>query len=173
MLLRVALGVVLLADVSFQRTYHSVHQIPVLQAGLPPMNTTFPSTDWFQITATDYFWFYFPALLADAKISEPVAPVSCTGLGCQGYFLPGLPSYIHFDPTTPNLTATEYPDATTFIQQNAPGYQLDFSDIDVNKDPSVTLEDCRVYGLSILALQICLKQDNNSMLAGTTLSIIR
>lgn len=132
------------------------------------MNLTFPSTDWFQITATDYLWFYFPALLADGKISQPVAPVSCTGLGCEGYFLPGLPSYIHFDPTTPNLTATEYPDATTFIQQNAPGYQLDFSDIDINTDPSVTLEDCRVYGLSILALQICLKQANNSMLAGTT-----
>jgi hypothetical protein len=131
------------------------------------MNTTFPSTTWFQMSATDYFWFYFPALLADNKISRPVVPVSCTGPSCEGFFVPGVPSYIRFDPSTPNITGSDFPEATSFIQQNAPGYQIDFSAIDVNNDPLVTLADCRVYGLSFLALQICLKQANNSMLAGS------
>lgn len=168
-LLRLALGIILLSEVSFIPTYHKVCQIPVLQAGLSPMNTTFLSEDWFLATATDYFGFYFPALLADNKVSHSVPPVSCNGPSCQGFFLPGLPSDIRFDPTTPNISATDYPEATSFIQQDAPGYQIDFSEIDIAIDPPVTLADCRLYGLSVLAVQICLKQANNSMLAGSSL----
>ena len=130
------------------------------------MNTSFVQTRWFKDTATDYFWFYFPSLLSDGKISHPVAPVSCSGASCHAFFLPGPTSIIRFDPTSPNITESDYPDATSFIQQNAPGYQIDFYPIDETKDPPVTLADCRVYGLSALAIQICLKQSNSSLLAG-------
>jgi hypothetical protein len=167
-LLRVALGVILLSDVSFQPTYRTVHQVPVLQAGLSPMNTSFAQTSWFNEIAVDFFWFYFPSLLSDGKISHSVSPVSCSGPSCEGYFLPGPTSVIHFDPTSPNITDSLFPEASTFIQYDAPGYQIDFHPIDKN-DPVMTIGDCHVYGLPGLALQLCLKQSNSSLITGTTL----
>jgi hypothetical protein len=168
-MLRVALGVVLLSDVSFRPTYRSVHQVPVLQAGLSPMNTSFAKTQWFHDIGTDYFWFYFPSLLSDGKISHSVAPVSCSGPSCEAFFIPGPTSIIRFDPTSPNITDSLFPDASAFIQYDAPGYQIDFYPIDEMSDPTMTLNDCHVYGLDGLAVQLCLKQSNSSLLAGTSI----
>jgi hypothetical protein len=156
----------LLSDVSFKPTYRTVHRVPVLQAGLSPMNTSFAQTSWFNEIAVDFFWFYFPALLSDGKISHSVFPVSCeSGPSCEGYFLPGPTSVIHFDPTSPNITEALFPEASTFIQYDAPGYQIDFHPIDEN-DPVMIIGDCHVYGLPGLALQLCLKQSNLSLITG-------
>lgn len=59
-------------------------------------------------------------------------------------------------------------EAGTLIQYDAPGYQIDFSPIDEIRDPAVTLEDCHVYGLEGLAIQLCLKQSNSSIIAGNS-----
>ena len=77
-------------------------------------------------------------------------------------------SNIESDPTQPVLSITDYPQAAAYIQDNAQGYQLDFGVIDRVKDPSMTLDDCRVYGLDFLAIQVCLKETNGSILAGTS-----
>ncbi len=167
--LRVALGIILLSDISFDPTYRQVYQDSVLQAGLPPMNTSFPQTSWFPDVATDYFWFYFPSLLSDGKISHSVSPATCSSPSCEGFFLPGPTSIIRFDPTSPNITDSLFPEAAAFIQYNAPGYQIDFSPIDETKDPAMTLDDCHVYGLQGLAIQLCLKQSNSSIIAGNSL----
>lgn len=168
-MIRVALGVILLSDVSFKPTYRSVHQVPVLQAGLAPMNTSFVQTQWFHDIATDYFWFYFPSLLLDGRISHSLSPVYCSGPSCDGFFIPGPTSVIRFDPTAPNITNSLFPDASAFIQYDAPGYQIDFYPIDERYDPSMTLSDCHIYGVGGLAVQLCLKQSNSSLLAGKSL----
>lgn len=162
-LLRIVLGVILLSDVSFEPTYHEVHKIPVLQAGISPMNTTFPDQPGFNLSAVDYFWWYFPSILADGKVSTPAAPLSCTD--CVSFLLPGALASVQFDPTQPNITSEDYTTATAFRQDDAPGYQIDYSPI-TSADPSMTLDDCRVYGVSFVAVQLCLKASNSSLLAG-------
>jgi hypothetical protein len=163
--LRFALGIVLLSDVSFAPTYRSIHQFPVLQAGVAPMNTSFLNTDWFNVTATDVFWWNFPSILADGKVSRAVDPISCSGESCTAFFLPGAIQNIIFDPTFPNISNADYSTATSYIQQNAPGYQIDFYPIE-ETDPPLTLDDCRVYGVTDVAVQVCLKKSNSSLLAG-------
>jgi hypothetical protein len=163
-LLRVSLGIVLLSDLSFKATYRNVDQFPVIQSGLSPINRTLAQAPGFNRTATADFWWYFPSILADGKTSRTVTPLSCSGESCDAYFIPGPLSIILFDPTSPNITAADYPDATSYIQQDAPGYQIDYYPID--EDPAFTLDDCRVYGISNTAFQLCLKMSNSSLLAG-------
>jgi hypothetical protein len=103
--------------------------------------------------------------LADGKISQSVSPLSCSGEGCNAYFIPGPLSNILFDPSVPNLNVTDYPTATSFIQFDAPGYQIEYCPIDP-KDPAFTLDDCRVHGGGTLAVNICMKNVNSSLLAG-------
>lgn len=56
------------------------------------------------------------------------------------------------------------PDAISYIQNDAPGYQFDFYPIDPAVDPPMTIDDCRVYGIFNTALNICLKQVNETSL---------
>jgi hypothetical protein len=74
---------------------------------------------------------------------------------------------IQLDPNVTSVPSDAYPEAITYIQNDAPGYQIDFYPIDMQKE-SIALSDCRVYGLNSLAIQVCLKQTNNSFLAGTS-----
>ena len=164
---RCALGVLLLSDVSFKSTYHGVHQVPVLVAGIGgAMNTTFAKAPAFNITAPAQFWWYYPALLTGGTTSKAVAPLNCTGNNCNSFFLPGLMSLIEFDPSQPVITADQYPDAVSYIQNDAPGYQFDFAPIDYHHDPPMTLDDCRVFGTNGTAVQICLKKMNDWFMAG-------
>jgi len=73
---------------------------------------------------------------------------------------------IVLDPSQPVLTKDDYPNALAYIQDQAPGYQIDFYPIDRVNDPYMTLDDCRVYGVDFLAMQVCLKETRGSMLAG-------
>lgn len=172
-LLRCALGVLLLSDVSFESTYQTVHQFPVLQAGLSDLNTTLIQLPELNLnsTATSLFWWYYPSLLADGKLSRPVSPLSCSGEACTSFFLPGALSTVVFEPDMPNITEVDYPTATTFIQNDAPGYQIDFYPVDEN-DPPLTLNDCRIFGITTNAIQICLKMTDASFLAGTSIKLI-
>ena len=162
---------VLLSDISFQSTYTPAHQVPVKSAGLAGgMNTTLVHTPAFNLTATAQFWWYYPALLTDGQTSKAVTPINCNGDNCNSFFLPGPMALIDFGPSLPTITADQYPDATSYIQNDAPGYQIDFEPIDYEHDPSITLDDCKVFGVHTIAVQICLKKVNSSFLAGTSTS---
>jgi hypothetical protein len=163
----VALGIILLSDVSFKATYRTVHEFPVIQAGQSPMNTSIVNAPWLNITAPPEFWWYLPSILADGKLSHPVPPINCSGNECSSFFLPGTLSTIIFDPTSPNITESDYTNAKAYIQEDAPGYQVEFYPIDETRDPSFTLDDCRVYGTSTLAVNVCLKKSETSLLAGS------
>ena len=164
-LIRALLGVVLLADVSFKATYREVQEFPLLQSGLTEMNTSILNDADFTYYATANFWWHFPAIFSYGHV---VAPAGCSGKGCKAFFFPAPLSLLKFLPDSPNVTTTNSPLATTFIEKDSPGYQIEFSAIDIDNDPRVTLADCQVFGIPILAFQLCLKQDNDSksLLAG-------
>lgn len=166
-LLRVALGIILLSDISFKATYHTVHEFPVVQSGQSPMNASIANDSWFNFTGPREFWWYLPSILADGKLSGSISPLHCSGEQCTSFFLPGPLSTIIFEPTLPNITESDYSTASAYIQENAPGYQVEFYPIDETRDPMFTLEDCQVYGGSTLAINICLKKSDISLLAGT------
>ena len=164
-LVRVLLGVVLLADVSLKPTYRELQEFPVLQSGLTPMNTSLVYDPKFQFEATANFWWNFPSVMSSGF---SIAPVTCSGNDCQSFWFPGPISSIQFAPGAAPVTDDDAPQATTFIEKSAPGYQIDFNPIDETKDPPMLLEDCRVFGIPIIAIQLCLKKTNDSsLLAGT------
>jgi len=165
-LIRGGLGVLLLSDISFKSTYRTVYQLPVERAGLSPLNTSVSTAPGFNLKATSVFWWFFPSLLTDGTNARAVAPLNCSGAGCASYFLPGLMNTIAFDSSRPAITADNYTNAPSFLQNDAPGYQIDFAPIDVETDPGIALSDCQVYGISSLSIQVCLKKVNTSFMAG-------
>ena len=162
------MGILLLSDISFKSTYPGVHTFPIIRAGMTPLNSSVIFTHEFNLTATAEFWWYFPALLTDVKRVRPVAPLNCTTKDCLSYFIPGSLSTMYLDPSLPLITANDFPKAISYIQNDAPGYQLDFQYIDRNKDPPIMMSDCKVYGITKTAIQICLKKDGPSILGGTS-----
>jgi len=168
--LRMVLGILLLSDISFKSTYPEIHAFPVQRAGLSPLNSSLVNFPNFNVTATTEFWWYFPALLTDVKRVRGVAPLNCTGADdeCLSYFVPGSMADISLDPSQPVLAANQFPRATAYMQIDAPGYQLDFKRIDRVNDPYMTLLDCHVYGIPQVAIQVCLKENGNELLAGAT-----
>lgn len=167
---RGALGVLLLSDVSFKSTYQKEYVFPIQRAGLSPMNASLADYDGFNLTATAEFWSYFPALLTDSKRVRPVAPLSCSGEMCNSFFIPGSMMTILLEPDLPPIQKDNYSSAVSYIQNDAPGYQIEFYPIDPVRDPPMTPNDCRVYGLNMMAIQICLKKSESSMMAGTSFS---
>ena len=169
-ILRGALGVLLLSDISFKSTYPGVLDIPVQRAGLSPMNSSVFQSDNFNMSATGEFWWYFPALLSDTKRVGSVEPlIPCTGPQCGSYFMPGSMMVVSLDNDTTLPSDSSYPEAISYIQNDAPGYQLDFYPIDTAVNPAMTMEDCRIYGYNSMALNICIKQVNEtSLLSGTS-----
>jgi hypothetical protein len=166
-LTRMGLGILLLSDISFNSTYPAVYEFPIERAGLTPLNTSLTNTPHFNETATAEFWWYFPALLTDSKRVYPVAPLHCSGDLCRSLLVPGTMDNMVYDPSQPNITQDTYPQAISYIQNDAPGYQVEFYPVDTETDPPLSLyDDCRVYGLDFMAVQICLKKVNNSFIAG-------
>jgi hypothetical protein len=165
-LIRALLGVVLLADVHFKATYRELEEFPLLQSGLTEMNSSLITDPDFMDSATPNFWWHFPAMFS---YSHVVPPTSCSGKKCNAFFFPAPISLLKFLPNSRNVSTMDSPLATTFIEKNSPGYQIEFSPIDSTMDPAITLEDCQVFGIPFMAFQFCLKQSNDSksLLAGT------
>ena len=125
------------------------------------MNASVVNEPDFVYWGTGNFWWHFPSM---TSYSLPVAPLRCSGKLCQSYFFPGLVSLMRFPQNATPITDDYSPYATTIVQKNAPGYQFDFYPIDSQRDPAIILNDCRVFGIPIVALQLCLKKTNDSSL---------
>jgi len=162
------LAVLLLSDISIQPSYTEIYQSPVLDAGLSPINTSITTGYHFNENAQSEFWWYFNTALSDTRNVRTVDPLNCPqGEVCKAYFLPGTPANLVPDLSQPDITTENYTDATSFIQHDAPGYQLDFSPLEPADVPPMYLSDCRLYGTSQSAIEICLKSANTSFIAGT------
>jgi hypothetical protein len=75
-------------------------------------------------------------------------------------------SSILIDNNTAPITKDQFPKAISYLQNDAPGYQIDFRRIDRVNDPSMTMDDCRLYGIDSTAITVCLKKVDHSLLAG-------
>jgi hypothetical protein len=162
-LIRALLGVVLLSDVSFKSTYREVQQFTLVQSGLTSLNTSLVNDPDFRFFATGNFWWHFPSMLS---YSHSIAPLNCSGPTCKSFYFPGGMSLLKFPPDAKPITNIDSPIATTFVQKNSPGYQLEFQPAEQHEDLAITLADCRVFGIPIIALQLCLKRYQDSILAG-------
>ena len=162
-----ALAVLLLSDVSIQPTYTEVYQSPVVDAGLSPINTSLSESYHFNEYSIIEFMWYYNTIFSDTRNVRAVEPVSCSqGAGCKSYFMPGTPAKIIPVRSLPQATNGNFTNAISFIQHDAPGYQLDFSPIERDCPPMYS-RDCRLYGTSSNAIQLCLKCVNASFMAGT------
>jgi len=130
------------------------------------MNTSLLKEWTFNDTIADSFWWSFPSILADGTVSTSVSPTKCSGDSCSAYFFPGPLKLVKFDPSVPAITPSDFPNAKAYIQKDAPGFQVDFYPLE-QSDPPMTLADCRIYGLSFITLQLCLKSVDSSILAGS------
>ena len=166
--LRIALAVLLLSDVSTQPVYTEVYESPVLYSGLSPINTAITEYDGISEYANTEFFWYYNTIFSDTRNVRVVEPLSCPpGEVCNSYFMPGNPSTLIPDTSQPQITAENFPDATSFIQHDAPGYQLDFSPIK-SDGPPIYLRNCKRYGASDVAIEICLQNVNGSFMAGNS-----
>jgi len=166
--LRVALAVLLLSDVSIQPVYTEVYESPVLYSGLSPINTTLTEINGFSKSANTYFFWYYNTIFSDTRNVRVVKPLSCPpGEACNSYFMPGNPSNLVPDDSQPQITTDNFTDATSFIQYDAPGYQLDFSPIE-SDDPPMYWGNCKRYGAKDIAIELCLQTVNASIMAGNS-----
>ena len=95
------------------------------------LNTSLVDVIGFNLTATAEFWFFFPAFLSDSKRVKNVAPIDCPpGEMCTSFFVPGSMNTILLDPSQPSISQDSYPKAISYIQNDAPGYQIEFRPID-------------------------------------------
>ena len=158
------LGIILLSDVTFKATYPEVYQSDVLRAGLSPLNASILSQAGFSSTAISEFWWYFPSVMTNSAILTSTPPLTCSDPACFSCFLPGGMGIVEFDTNLPTIGKDNFSDATAFVVNDAPGFQIEYSPID--GDLVLEEDDCRVYGTDTVALQICVKQTASGLVGG-------
>jgi len=163
-------GIALLADVVITPTYSDIVQqnARFSNAGLSPFNSSIADVgNPGHIPVV--FWKYFPSVLVDPTSVTTVAPSSSTCNGksnCVAYFLTGGMSAIS---PRPNFQTNG--SATGLAVYQMPGVQVEFYSL--SPDDSLSTADCApVYGSNALALELCVKQENNDLIAGQSLYLV-
>jgi hypothetical protein len=165
---RGALGVILLSDISFKTTYPEVYSSGITQAGLAPLNVSVTTIPDFNSDATAEFWWYFPSLMTDTARVTTIPPLTCSTPPCLSYFLPGSMGLVILDPELPPIGKNNFSDATAFIVNDAPGYQIEFTPV-TTEDLPLEGNDCKIYGIPGAALQICVKAVGSELIGGKLL----
>ena len=156
-----------MANVSFKATYRDLRYFPIEQAGLTRMNTTMAQDSNFMYFGTGDFWWHFPSM---ATFGYPVKPVTCAGELCQANFYPGPMSLLKFDLTVNPVPKEDSSSASTFVLKNAPGYQIEFEPKNEKQEPALdTSIDCRAFGIFVVAVEICLRLNNDSSFSASIL----
>jgi hypothetical protein len=137
--------------------------MPVLGAGLPPLNVSLATVPTFGATITTLLWWYLPSILKDTSLTTQISPINCSSSSCVSYFMPGPISYIAYDRTLPQLP-NNFSDADVLVVNDAPGYQIEF--VPVAADVQLSLSDCRVYGMPYGAIGICLQAQEDGLVGG-------
>ena len=64
----------------------------------------------------------------------------------------------------------QFPEATAYVVNDAPGYQIEFYPIS-SSDPQLMTGDCQVFGTPFSALQICIEKVDSHLIAGNISSL--
>jgi len=164
---RAALAFILLVNLNFTTTYPRVYESGIQYAGLSPLNTSIAEGGQ-NLDVTSEFWWSFPSLMTDQASIAPVPPLTCSDSdpSCVSYFLPGTITQLVYSPSLHPVLKTNFTDATALVVIDAPGYQIDYTEIPGNETTLLSSE-CQVYGMPFAALLICLKDTEDGLIGGT------
>lgn len=123
------------------------------------------------------FWFFYSGILSNSLYQKSVDPISCTGNGCYSLFFPGGLNTINASvPISLNITES----TSAIVAYDVPGYQVEFyppkqkpqfnpvTDCITENNSSTGLETPIAGGTNINNLAICLKKEDNDIIAGRT-----
>lgn len=150
--------------------YGTVHEIPDIQTGLAPINASTVLVPFEPGIVAALAFPFFGILSDSSQVTEAPAPPQCSGrLNCFSYYFPGPIDF------TSNLSSsiiqdhTQYPAATTYIQKDAPGYQVSFYSLNENEATPFDESSCYFSGLKNTAIQICVVQNGTNLLTSICL----
>ena len=128
-----------------------------ITSGLGPFDPTILNYMDRNLT-TAMFSSYTLGYLADRT---SVISMPCKSSDCASYFLTG--GIYRTVPDPLNITTTEANGGTSYVVENAPGYQLDFS-----YGPKALFQwsDCRIYPVETTAIAFCLKNSDDYLFSG-------
>jgi len=121
--LRSLLGFILLSEISIKSTYYDILTFGLQTAGLTPLNATLSEDGITRLV----FWYNLPNFIPNSKYVVPIDPISCSGSGYNTYFAPGgIEDILLENYTNPEIPLEYYPEADSYLQKDAPGYQIEF-----------------------------------------------
>lgn len=167
-LIRVAITIVLFTGFSFEKVYLRANPDISIRSGLPPFNVSLAIPEK-SVILSMFFTMSVKRLLSDTRTSVSFPPTThgCKDSGslCFSYVLPGEYEQISLqsnDSMGPiDFGRDNEEGATTFVSEDAPGYQLEY----VQTNYPFNSSDCRIFQ-SFAALKICVANDGNDLMAG-------
>ena len=164
LVLRAALGVILLAKVNFKTTWYAQYSYPISLGGVPPIDPSLQQIPNWAQRASNVVMNVWPSILVDPTIVTPVPPYVCSGSDCISLFCPGGTGAVANNSVWDKKT---YAQATAIVLNDAPGYQIEFTALtNVPPDPTAV---CHSYATSSLGIQICIQTDGSQIIAGNSL----
>jgi hypothetical protein len=154
------IGITLLAKITIVRVYIPTSESRNIISGLGPFNPAILNNMDRNLT-TAVFSSYTLGFLADRTSVVSISSSTCKTSDCVSYILTGGLYKTVPDPS--NITTTESNGGTIYVVENAPGYQLDFSE--GSKD-LFQWSDCRIYPVETTAIAFCLRNSDDHLYAG-------
>jgi hypothetical protein len=157
-LLNFSVGIALLSNISVVPSWNIVETFELEFSGLSPINSSLSTFN----SPLDY-WAWLYSLLSTPNYVITVPPTRCSlGLQCQSYYLSG--SIYNQIPSASSFV--DRPEASFFIVEDSVGYQIDYYPPLLTDNLQGAI--CATYADSgnWTALQICIKQSGNDLLAG-------
>jgi hypothetical protein len=157
-LLNFSVGIALLSNISVVPSWNIVETFELEFSGLSPINSSLSTFN----SPLDY-WAWLYSLLSTPNYVRTVPPTRCSlGLQCQSYYLSG--SIYNQIPSASSFV--DRPEASFFIVEDSVGYQIDYYPPLLTDNLQGAI--CATYADSgnWTALQICIKQSGNDLLAG-------
>ena len=163
----------MLSNISLNTRYIRIGEIDNILAGMPPFNLSSITAENASISLPGNFMFN-TNLLYNPKSTISISPLSkdcqAFGIDCYSYFLPGPLDRVNTgngDGRVLSIPPVDRRNATHYVVETAPGYQLEFSPF--RETILFTELECRIIGVwpSVHLIDVCLKNVGDDLMAGT------
>ena len=157
--------------INYKNFYTAEETIPVL-AGLSPVNSSFIDSIPSSVMSV-YLTQWSYGIIATSKFVTGISSQTCKGSDCTAVFLPGGVETARMRTGNLNstlLNGTLFSDSQAILISDAPGYQLEFSSIDLGYafDPA----NCTVFGKERgEGFMLCLASHEYTLLAGALIDL--
>ena len=165
---------ILLSNISLDISFIPVADIDDVIAGMLKFNRSIAIAEDIPLTLPATFMFNLN-LLYDPKSAISIPPVSkdciTSKFDCYSYFLPGALHKVNIENRKSGVL--EIPqedryDATIYVIENVPGYQLEF--FPIKREVEFKEVDCQILGRypSAFLISMCMKNVDGDLMAGNT-----